>query len=274
MPSSFTPARRAFSLSELLVVMAIIAVLAALLLPAIRSVRAAGERVDCINNLRQIGMAQGAYCSDNRGFLPFNAVQGTNGSGQSGQDKKQLEFMLAPYVAARQDDTGADSWWTGISQLRMWVCKSSPITGFAPWGAVGDPNPKGIQYRYRDGTVGQVNSYEGAFQYLHWYQLKAGDPLPAVAYLKLLSFARVAEVPFHFCSNRWQASNPWTDGRPWWYGCQGISWHDQRKRPTVFLDGHVHTLLSDYYTAGAGMPGSQTLLVTPWNYQTFAVTEN
>lgn len=267
------PDRRAFSLIELLVVVTIISLLFSMIMPTIRTIREAASKVDCSNNLRQIGMAQGAYCQDNRGFLPFNA--GGWGSGQTGQDKKQLEYMLAPYFSSRQDAGGADDWWSGISQCKTWVCRSSPIIGFAPWGAMGDPNPKGIQYQYRGGMVGQVNAYEGAFQYMHWYKRNASDPYPAAAYMKLVSFAQISAVPFHFCSNRWQASYPWTDGRPWYYACQGISWHPQGARPTVFLDGRVKVIVDPAYTIGANptLPAAQSLLVAPWNYQNFAVVE-
>lgn len=61
---------RAFSLVELLVVMGIAGLLAALLLPAIQSAREAAQRTHCANNLHQIGVALHAYHTRHRVFPP------------------------------------------------------------------------------------------------------------------------------------------------------------------------------------------------------------
>jgi prepilin-type N-terminal cleavage/methylation domain-containing protein/prepilin-type processing-associated H-X9-DG protein len=79
--SSIQHRRSGFTLIELLVVVAIISILAAMLLPALQNAKKSAKRAQCMNNLKQCGVAFHMYADDHNGWLPAPIVRAAAGGG-------------------------------------------------------------------------------------------------------------------------------------------------------------------------------------------------
>ncbi len=158
---------RGFTLIELLVVIAIIAVLIALLLPAVQAAREAARRAQCVNNLKQLGLAMHNYISTNDCLTPsvmFPPPADSYGWGPSGF-LSLLSFMEQTTL------------WNAYNALQSVQCNAAGCASYAAnttvfntqvgsWVCPSDVNMRQVSISNYVGNVSgpyQTSGYSGTF---------------------------------------------------------------------------------------------------------------
>jgi prepilin-type N-terminal cleavage/methylation domain-containing protein/prepilin-type processing-associated H-X9-DG protein len=131
--------RRGFTLIELLVVIAIIAVLIALLLPAVQAAREAARRAQCVNNLKQLGIAIHDYVDVNSVIPP---TANNTGATSPPSPDFAMKPRLLPYLEQQAAYNSLNSSWLAgdppnftvrVMQVSVFLC---PSDGNIPSGTV------------------------------------------------------------------------------------------------------------------------------------------
>ena len=213
------PKRTLFTLIELLVVIAIIAILASMLLPALGRAKDKATQVQCLGNLKQLGLAMFMYPDENDGYVvPGNDVDRPDGN------LYWADFLYKFHQSAELNNCPAyDNKWTGTGTTTGgYACNfiSYGDTGHTPPftnnGRGGDWIPlKLAQVRHPAGTIAFFDYFDG------WKVCSqtADDP---TMYVKL------ATNPVYLPGQRHSRGRNWAfaDGHAKWSNALQLPWSE------------------------------------------------
>ncbi len=234
-----------FTLIELLVVMGIIAVLMAILLPALHAARGSARRVQCLSNLRQMVISANLYVNENRGDYPIAYYHAVDGAGDDTVAYTYCWDLTTINRPGQPPEVVPGLLWAGMGPTAIQQCPS--FEGAANWAI--DPY---TGYNYNTSYIG------------HGEHENIVAPVKAVSLRNPAETALFGDGQYAAGANKFMRApfdsegDDTFNGR--WAGTQG--YRHRGMTNVAFCDGHAeslrdrHTETDDYNGAAMIAPGT------------------
>lgn len=236
-PSSYHQQASAFTLIEILVVVAIIGILAALLLGQLNNYKERAQGVQCASNLKSLGVATAQYIAENNGKLPVAREDGSKSGSESGWDTSAVGawyWNLAPYVDVPRWETVHKY----LGEQGKWIQRPNVFTcpGRKPTDAVVIKFPTTIPVSYAPSTAMDSDAPTQTGETSDIYQLSIHN-IKGLSKKVWLSDSPTPNS-FNVSVKRWKPEA--TDSYAW--PRQAFTRH-QGAGNALFFDGHVERIL-------------------------------
>jgi prepilin-type N-terminal cleavage/methylation domain-containing protein/prepilin-type processing-associated H-X9-DG protein len=260
-------AQRGFTLIELLVVIAIIAILAAMLLPALAKAKEKANRIACLGNLRQWGLALNMYLDENAQTFPDFSIANTTPGARGGYDQDNI--LWTDLAGFHTGGYGNNAWFNAlppyVSQNALWQYAANPTNFVNGRNVFTCPTA-----RFLPAEVDPLNRV--AFSYGINFKgtnglVPANTPFKATAVLHPSAFVFFSDVRANSGEAPFYGANPLNDLGAARGSLNHVSSRHAAGANLTFLDGHAAYFKYSYmaYQKGTkiGDPGNPDI---NWSY--------